>query len=195
MTNTRTIFKGISKYLSDKEAAQQKYDEAVSKLDPKSKSYNEDVEAAQKVRTEETAAAKATCSASIEPAFDAMDEANGRREYDAPTPKEIRVLNVVSMMRHPSKQFLDSVSNSLRGCIARAALDDIAAQTEIKTDYAETAKSELSYASAASAIQALKKNCETILKGGDPVNPYQGESDFILREVGIDPELFMQAVN
>lgn len=223
MSSTRQLYKAITRFIDAREAARQKYFSAIAPLDKESPSYPDEMEAAKKARADDTAAARSLCEKAIAPLFTQMTENNSKRALSAPSPEETRILTTVSMMQRPSRKFLDCVSNSLKGSIALTVLDDIAfkalyenapKEERVITHYAQGASTELSYDTVAAGIQALKVNCEAILTGSgadrtmekaaqagtDPDDiqrekPYLNETDFLIREVGADPALFMNAVN
>ena len=203
MTNTFALYDAMSDFRKAQIASRETYLQKKKRIDPYAGStgYEDDLKKIREERNQANAAARAACKAKIDPIFKAMREANAKRSIAAPSEEAIRILTVASMLKKPSKSFLDAVSNSLDGsALCLAALDSIARSAwENDPDpnkrwtphyEASAAAKELDPQYAADAIKALQNTCNEILNGSGANRVRERGADRNMRVHGMayDPD-------
>ena len=196
------LYEAMNQFRKSQIANRETYLEKRKKLEKYrgSVGFENDLQKIRDERDKANASARAECAAKIGPIFEAMHEANAKRRVTPPTEEAMRLLSAVKMLKKPSKEFLDSVANSLNGeAFSLAILDDIAREAwsdeveprnRLVTNYSSTATNELTVSEVARAIDGLHKTCNAIIdsSGANLVRTMTAEMRKIRYGAHFDPD-------
>lgn len=208
MTGIGMVYAAINRIIDMMQMAYADYKQAADHLSehPASLDAKRACAVAQVVLEEELGNERTRFSDSTASGIAMMSRKNKARIVDEPSNAEINILTALSMIRHPSDEFLYSVANTLKGnrmslmamdAIVRAAWADVP-DHKCET-YSDMLKPVMSIQEADEAIAKIKKLCDKIKKEDATEivkrQKYANMNDLIVREVGVDPDMFTEAVS
>lgn len=134
MTNMEWYYKTVRKYREGLDEINQRYD---AQLEAKegyrgSVGYTADVEKIEKERTAEIAALRSECSKAFDACLASMQEHAQARPAVAPTDEQMRLVQLLKLKEHVSRDELEHAANSMGNCgLALSILEEIARAHDI----------------------------------------------------------------
>lgn len=177
MKKTELVFSAIKEFDDARRKSRETFLEKKRKMEfyKGTKAYEEDMENIRNERENANKVAREKAARILNEALDGMYSNIRSLKVQAPSDENIRLLQVVQMLDHPSRATYDSIANSLDGnMLALNALDVIARkQYEDKPDvlkywrpnYAELAKEEMGAEAATRMVKTLEGSCQNIIRG------------------------------
>ena len=198
MTNTDSLYTALRDFTNTRSANRTEFLKKKNALERHKGSayYSDELKAARKAREDADAVAREICKKAVNEALQAMQKANSKRGLTAPTVEQVHILEVLRMLKKPSKSTLDAAANSMSGnALALAALSEIAheayanepaALDRLTPNYSSRATTELGVESTLQAIKELAKTCGEIMNSSGANRKAVMGKEFTARVHGLD---------